>query len=343
MDTVTIARRCAAAGIEAGRTIRETIHAMDLSERARPCTSLLKPRGNVYADAAAEAIGLQCLERLSRELGIAIHIVPDAGQRPHRIGQATGDRIIWASLDAIDGTVKVAGLGNDLAHAKIRAANDGAWSATLAFTAPTATPLTRLRLGDFVAASVVDGNPTRYTTYPQEVIAVPDANGCVHTYEVRGASEQPLFTTSNDDLSQSMVLLDSFQAHDLETRGDGDAAVAVELYRLLTNRHAGGAYDVLRQFGSLSALQRTMLGWHDSVRWYEAQGAAFIVVNENLPNLIPAIPIVEGAGGICVDFDDHLLRERPLSAGRTSAVYAANPAVRRQVLEIVGRSRAGTS
>jgi hypothetical protein len=63
------------------------------------------------------------------------------------------------------------------------------------------------------------------------------------------------------------------------------------------------------------------------------------VINENLPNLLGAVPIIGGAGGICVDFDDRLLRRRKLIDGRTSVVYAANQAVRRSILRIIGAAR----
>ena len=338
MDTVALAYRCAAAAIEAGREIRETVHAMALGDRARPCRSILKPARNKMADAVAEAAGIKRLERLSLDLGYPIKLVPEPNQPPHTIDGAKGTATIWVLFDAIDGTVKIAGLGNDLRHKKVRATNDGAWTSVMAFTAPTEKPLEHLCIGDFIAATIVDGNPTSYKTYPQEVIAIPDRSGRLRTYELAGRRKRRLFTSTNRNLGQSFVFFDAFQAYDRETRAPGDEALAVELYRLLINRHAGGAYDVLRQFGSLGALQRMMLGWRDGSPWYESQCAAFIVVNENIPNLIPAVRIVEGAGGICVDFDGRPLRERRVGEGRTSVVYAANHSIRQVVMRLVRRA-----
>jgi hypothetical protein len=63
-------------------------------------------------------------------------------------------------------------------------------------------------------------------------------------------------------------------------------------------------------------------------------------VNENVPNLIPSVPLVAGAGGVSVDFAGQPLAARPLGAGRTSVLHAANPGVCRRVLEIVAESRA---
>ena len=67
------------------------------------------------------------------------------------------------------------------------------------------------------------------------------------------------------------------------------------------------------------------------------------MVNENVPNLIPSVTLVAGAGGVSVDFSGNPLLARPLAAGRTSVVHAANDPPRARALEIVGnaRSRAG--
>ena len=339
MDGVQLARTCAVAGIAAGRRIRDTLYAMPLAERGTRCTSRLKPVKNVRADAVAEEVGLAALADLSHAVGHPLELIVDVTKGESlRIGASNGPPAIWVSFDAVDGTVKVAGLGNEL-PGRLRAANDGAWAATMAFTAPTTKALHELTVGDFVVAAVVDGNPTVQETYPQDVICVPGMNG-LESYDVTRDRERRVFTSTNCRLAQSMVFLDGFQAYDRETRAVGDEELAVELYRRLINRHEGGAYDVLRQFGSLSALQRVMLGWREGLPWYESQGTAFIVINENLPNLIPSVPIVEGAGGLCVDFDGQPLRERTLAAGRTSIVYAANESVRDHVLQIIRQARA---
>jgi hypothetical protein len=339
MTATAFASRCALAGIAAGREIRRTVQGMARRERAQPCTSILKPRGNKQADAAAEAVGIRHLERLSAALRHPIKLLPDADQPPHLIGTSRGTAAIWVSFDAVDGTVKVAGLGNDLRRRRVRAANDGAWAPAMAFTAPTDKQPHDLRVGDFIAAAVVDGNPTRYKTYPQEIMALADRDGRLCTYELVGTRKRRLFASSNLELAQSFVLLDAFQAYDRETCVAGDEELAVEVYRGLINRHDGGAYDVLRHFGSLSALQRLMLGWHDGSLWYEPQATAFIVINENLPNLIPAVAIAEGAGALCVDFDNRPLRARRLGAGRTSVVYAANRDILRGVMRLIRQGR----
>jgi hypothetical protein len=338
-DTKELADFCAIAGIDAGRQIRRTVYEMALIDRAAPTTSQLKPR-NVAADAAAEAVAIECLEQLGRTAGYRIELITDVQARvTYTLGSSPRAEVIFCYLDAIDGTVKVAGLGNDLPNKRVRAACDGAWATAMAFTAPTTKTIDELALGDFAAAAITEGNPTVHTNYPQEVMAVPGRNG-PETYDVTAGARRRVFTSTNTKLNQAMVFLDAFQAYDLDTRRDGDDVLVVELYRLLTNRHAGGAYDVLRQFGTLSALLRLMLGWRDPSAWYESQGAAFVIVNENLANLIPALAIIEGAGGISIDFDDRLLRHRRLSEGRTSVVHAANQNVREQIVKIVEKAKA---
>ncbi len=335
-----VPRACAAAALAAGRELRALVHAMDPRERAEPCRPLLKPHGGYGArrvDAAAEAVALGQLERLSRGLDCAVELLVDPVEgTTHRVGHGT--RRIWATLDAIDGTVKVAGLGARHAE-RVCLANDGGWAAGFACTLPTERTLADLTFGDFVVAVVVDGNPTRHRAYPQDLVTLPSAGGLA-TWETTEEPWRRVFTTTRTDLGQLWAYLDVFQAYDLDTRRPGDDAVGVELYRLLTNRHDGGAFDVLRQYANLSALGRVLFGWRDAPVWIESQGAAFLVVNENVPNLIPSVALVAGAGGVSVDFAGRFLRDRPLAAGRTSVLHAAGDELQRRVLDLVATAQA---
>lgn len=334
-----VARRCAESALVAGRAIRALVHAMPPAERAVPRIPLLKPHGGYgarHVDAAAEEVGLSHLERLAADLGCALALLIDIPTGAvHRVGR--GSHTVWVSMDAIDGTVKVAGLGTNLPD-RIRLANDGGWAAGFAFTVPTTRSLTDLTFGDFVAAAVVDGNPPRYPAYPQDVVTLPDGDALV-TWEATDTVWRRIHTTTSEELGQLWAYLDVFQAHDRDTRRDGDDALGVELYRLLADRHEGGAFDVLRQYANLSALSRVLFGWREPPVWVESQGGAFLVVNENVPNLIPSVPLVLGAGGVSTDFDGRPLATRPLAAGRTSVLHAANPAVARRVLEVIATAR----
>jgi len=339
MKTGTIAYACARAGIQAGRRIRGLVHGMPARQRARRCTAALKSRAVPYADRAAEDLGIAHLERLSRRIGYGIQLIVDPGTAETLpIGRSTRPDVVWAYFDAVDGTIKVAGIGNDLVHGRFRAANDGAWASAMAFTTPTRKRLDELVIADFVAAAIVDANPPRHRTYPAEVMVLP-AGGQLRSYDVSAAAPRRVFTSTNTVFNQSTVFLDVYQAYDRETRAAGDEALGVELYRLLTNRHEHGAFDVLRQYANLSALVRMMLGWRGRRPWYESQGGAFVVVNENLANLIPAVPVIAGAGGISVDFDGRPLMERTIVAGRSSVVHAANDAMQRQAISVVKRAR----
>lgn len=339
IDRSSLAYRCAMTGVAAGREIREAVHRMPLGERARPCISRLKPEGNVRADQVGEEIGIHHLELLSKEIGFGIRLVTDAARPPLNVGSSTRGEILWVYFDAIDGTIKVAGIGPEQFESRLRAANDGGWASAMAFTDPTDKPLDELSVGDFAAAAIVDGNPSRYPSYPSEVVAIRGTSS-LETYDVSTAVERRVFTSSIDRLDWSMVCLDGFQAFDRSSSLLGNEALAVELYRILINRNEpGGAYDVLRQYSNLNALQRTMLGWREEPVWLESQGSAFIALNENLTNLIPAVAIVEGAGGISVDFDGHPIRRRRLVQGRVSVVHAANAHIRAAVLDVVSRAR----
>ncbi|HJQ83405.1 MAG TPA: hypothetical protein VKA21_04970 [Candidatus Binatia bacterium] len=339
MTDATLARALADAALRAGREIRTLVHAMPQGERGRPTKSMLKPSGGYgarHVDAEAEAVGLAHLERLAARLGVGIELLLDAGAASHPIGRRDGARIV-ASMDVIDGTVKVAGLGAP-APDRVRLANDGGWAAAFAFTLPTRAPLAEIALGDFAVAVVVDGNPTRWPAYPQDVLALPGDAG-PSTWEASEDGERRVFTTTSEDLGQLWVSLDTFQAFDRKTRRDGDDALSVALYAALVDRETGGAFDVLRQYANLSALARLLFGWREPPVWVESQGAAFVVVNENLPNLLPAVPLVAGAGGVSVDFDGRPLATRRLGEGRTSVIHAANESIALQLLARVERAR----
>ena len=345
--------RIALTALGAGRAIRGAVHAMPPAARGAQATAALKPGGQIVmaVDAAAETVGRAHLQRLSAAIGWRIELIADAGRGSViQIGDAPGGERIVAMLDAVDGTIKVGGLGNAPDGSAIRLANDGGWGVAFACTAPTATPLARLRLGDFVVAAVVDGNPPRVPVYPHEVVALP-ADGGLATYDV---SDQPavraslsrarrVYTSTQTTLAQAIVYLDGFQAFDRLTRLDGDEALTVELYRRCINRHDGGAFDVWRQYGNLSALLRLLLGWRGARPWIESQGGAFVVVNENLANLIPSVPIVLGAGGVSMDFDGSPLAQRRVGEGRCSVMHAANEGLAADVLRIVRDARAACS
>ena len=73
--------------------------------------------------------------------------------------------------------------------------------------------------------------------------------------------------------------------------------------------------------------------------WFEAQCGGFLVINENLSNLIPAVPIVLGAGGVATDFEGRPLLHRRLSEGRCNVVYAGNAKLHTDLLLAIHRAR----
>lgn len=345
----SIPQRCAIGAIEAGRLIRAAVQAMPLAERGARVDALLKPGAalTLEVDRAAEKVGVACFERLAAEIGRRIHLITDVMRgEVIRLGRASHREIVFAHLDAVDGTIKVGGLGNDLAAGLVRLANDGNWGIAAAFTAPTDRRLEDLRFADFVSAAVVDGNPLRYRAHPEEVLAVPEGDRLV-AYDLSDAPAvnavlrraPQVFTSTSTTLSQTLVYLDGFQAFDFDTRQPGDERVAARLYELLIDRHRGGAFDITRQYGNLSALLHALLGWRGAKPWMESQGGGFVVVNENLANLIPAVPIVAGAGGVSVDFDGKPMGERRLRDNRCSVVHAANADLCAALMRLVNAAR----
>ena len=70
----------------------------------------------------------------------------------------------------------------------------------------------------------------------------------------------------------------------------------------------------------------------------EPQGVGAITLNENLPNLVPITPIIEGAGGYVVDFKGNPIRERSLQSGRPDVIIAANEAILHSLQAIVEKA-----
>lgn len=349
MAAATLAERCGLCLLDTGRRIRTLVHATPIARRAAAAQAALKPGGPLVleVDRIAEELAIAALERLADEIGVRIHLIADPVRAQVMVlGRATRREVVYAVVDAIDGTMKVGGLGNDLAGGILRVVNDGAWSVAAALTEPTARPIEALRLEAFTIAAVVDGNPPCSPAHPEEVIALPAGMGPA-LFDMTGRAAVAaalrraprLYTTTNAILSQSVVYLDGFQAFDLATRQPGDDALAGALYGLLLDRHRGGAFDIVRQYGSLGALLRVLLGWRGERPWREAQGAGFVVINENVANLVPAVSIVTAAGGVSVDFAGEPLGRRRLVDGRCNAIHAANPALRDALLQIVRRGR----
>jgi len=323
---LTLERLCTVFAMDAAERIRNAIQRMPYSERGAPSTSILKPeakdRGK-YADTKGEEIGLECLEAISdgTDYGIAL-IVDPATDRIHQIGKP-GENQIYCYFDAVDGTVSVAGLGGAQYQA-----NTGNWGIGFAFTEPTSKKLENLVVGDFNISVILAGNPRTYESSPDVAIT---SEG-----KTQDSKNRRLFTSSQQKLSQSFVFYDAFQAFDRNSAPKGAEKLAVELYKHLINRNEGGAFDIKRDYGSLSALTANMLGWGYGV---ESQGSAFIVLNENLPNMIPSVPIILGAGGIATDFEGNPLAERKLTAGRCNVIYAANEEIYKQVMALVQKAK----
>ena len=349
MHPASVEHLCAIRAVAAGRRIRAVVQSMPLGERGRRADAALKPGAaiSLEVDRAAEAVGLACLEQLAGEIGFRIDVIADVPRgQIVSLGRSPRNEIVFAQLDAVDGTIKVGGLGNDISNERIRVANDGNWGATLAFTAPTTLTLERLRFADFCVAAVIDGNPSRYRAHPEEVVTIP-RDGVLISYDVTGVPAvgatlrraPQVFTSTNTTLNQGVVYLDGFQAFDYDTSQPEDDAVAAALYGVLIDRHQGGAFDIMRQYGNLSALLHVLLGWRGDPPWMESQGAGMVVVNENLANLIPAVPIVAGAAGLSCDFDGRPIAERRLIDGRCSVIHAANAPLRERLLEVVARAR----
>jgi hypothetical protein len=325
--------------LEVGSSVVHHINGLAPHQRMQKTSGFLKPPPEMaaYPDVAGEELAIKHLRAAAEKLGHKIRIVGDPSSNSHHldVGPETAE-CIWCYLDAVDGTLKLSGLGNTASC--LRAVNDGSWAMGIAFTDPTTAAREELALGDFAVAAIVDGCPAPDAAYPKAVVAVKEQdNSRFVTSSIAG---QQLYTSTNDRLKQTMVYFDSFQAFDANTAEPGDPQLAKQLYCQLIDRTQGGAFDVLRTYGNLSSLIRCMLGWREAADlWMEPQCAGFLALNENLANMVPCIPIMLGAGGVAVDFDGNKLESRKLKQGRGSVLYAANDVIAQALLQHVKDAR----
>ena len=133
MHPASVEHLCAIRAVAAGRRIRAVVQSMSLGERGRRADAALKPGAaiSLEVDRAAEAVGLACLEQLAGEIGFRIDVIADVPRgQIVSLGRSPRNEVVFAQLDAVDGTIKVGGLGNDISNERIRVANDGNWGAT---------------------------------------------------------------------------------------------------------------------------------------------------------------------------------------------------------------------
>jgi len=326
-----------AACLNIGYAVRNTINEMPFSERSVKTTSILKPEATgraTLADARGEERGVKVLETLSKDVGYNIHlIVNPANGLIYKIGNSAGSEVVFAYMDAVDGTWKVAGIGGPKYQA-----NDGNWGTGVALTQPTKASLEDLTIGDFTTAAITTGNPRKYPCAPDDVFACRDESGQLVSYSSTKGEIRRIFTSTQAKLNQCFGYYDPFQGFDRQTAKEGTEELGAKLWRLLENRNEGGCFDLIRSYGNLSALACNMLGWReDSLP--ESAGGIFVALNESLPNLIPAVPIVLGAGGLALDFEGNPLKDRKLTALRTDIIYIANEALREQVMPFIEKAR----
>jgi hypothetical protein len=341
-DEIGIVTNYAQACLDIGYAVRETVNSMPFSERSVRTTSILKPEATgraTLADAKGEEEGVKILDKLSKEIRHNIHLIvnPSNGSL-YKIGSSTSDKVVFAYMDAVDGTWKVAGIGGPKYQS-----NDGNWGTGVALTMPTSASLEQLTIGDFKTAAITTGNPRKYACAPDDVFASPDANGNLASYSVAQSicampEIRPVYTSTQQKLSQAFGYYDAFQGFDRQTAPAGTEDLTARLWRLLENRNEGGCFDLIRSYGNLSACACDMLGWRDETL-PESAGGIFVALNESLPNLIPAVPIIIGAGGIALDFDGNPLQERKLTAPRTNIIYIANEALKGQVMPLIEKAK----
>jgi hypothetical protein len=217
-------------------------------------------------------------------------------------------------------------------------------------------------------AAIVDGNPSMVPLHPTAVVVAPDASSPSGLRAVDPSAGVTVHTTSNPRLSQTFAHVDLFQSYDRESAPPSDESLGPVLRAALSNRHEGGAFDILRSYGNLSSILRGMLGYRgydplaarsgkagaagdDASRdvasadqdaaapWIEGQTGIYVCLNENLANMLPSVAVILGCGGVATDLEGEALAARKLSQGRTSIMYAANVELHHQAMALVQRAQ----
>lgn len=322
------------------------VRALPEDQMAGKGASLLKPDSMAAnADIVGEEAAFEVMQALAgseiREFRVIVD--PKTGSY-HSIGSTSDGSYVWAYLDAVDGTLKVSGLGNEVS--RLRIVNDGSFASAIAFTPPGNRSFDELTVDDFVIAAICDSGMGRDFAglHPRGCLAILEG-GVYQTRsfysDAKPSIARPAHTSTCTNLQQSFICYDAFQAFDRTTAKPGDEELASKIFALAINRNEGGAFDLLRSYGSLSAILRNMISDHprDDNPWIEPQCTGFLCVNENLPNLIPVVPILLGCGAVCTDFEGNDLRSRLLIQGRANVFYAANSSIHEALVSIVKKAR----
>jgi hypothetical protein len=147
--------------LDVGSAVVQRINSLSPHQRMAKSAALLKPppEASSLPDVEGERVAIELLERAAQQLGHRFCIVGDPS-RPHHhvqvgpctarpspgVGGLPASAQIWCYLDAVDGTLKLSGLGNT--SSCLRAVNDGSWAVGIAFTDPTDLSMEELTLGD---------------------------------------------------------------------------------------------------------------------------------------------------------------------------------------------------
>lgn len=328
---------CQKIGVE----VRRLVNRMPFNERNQRTTSILKPENTgraTLADAKGEEKGVELLDDLSRKTGVDIHLIVDPIKGDlHKIGSNGSKEIAFAYMDAVDGTWKVAGVGGVGIQGEdgpSYQANDGNWGIGVSLTLPTESTLDKLVIGDFKISAITTGNPRSYACAAEDVITYPVDGVHLETFSEMHGENRRVYTSSQGKLGQTFGQFDAFQGFDRNTAEEGTEDLMLKLWESLANRNEGGCFDLTRSYGSLSALTAHMLGWRDP-ELPESCGGIYLAFNESQPNLIPAVPVIIGAGGIATDIHGAPLVERNVDAPRTNIIYIANEELQSQVMPLI--------
>ncbi len=321
-------------GRDIGLKIRKEINRMSFEERVGYSSSILKGPKTPYVDVIAEKIALKELHKFGSSRGIKFGVIIDPLKMDvEYIG--AGKSLVYSCIDPVDGTIKVAGLGNE--HSKMRLSNDGVWGCAASFTEVTDKPIADLKIKDFKYSAIVDGNPRIHSISPDHAYTTVDSNSNILAVEklerkTRFGNKSDLVklvTSSQSDQGNGSLLIDDFPAYDRKTARPNAEEMADKLRKLFVNRNDGGFFDIGHIYGTSTEILIQMLAREG----IEPQGLARVVINDHYGNTIPAYWIIRGAGGEVTDFKGIDLGEKLLIDHRQDILTSANKAIKNKMLK----------
>lgn len=321
-------------GLDISYSIAEKINSIPRTERVGKMESVLKSgeesRWAKKSDVIAERIGMDYLKTLSENLETKIIMVvsPKDG-KTYEIGNYTKNKPIYCEHDSIDGTSILDGVGNE--NGIYRIGSNGHYGTSTAFTMPTEKDFSKVTIDDFEVSAMIEANPPVYRNHPVNAVAYKkDERLQTFEWDKETNKYHKLGMSSQENFSQSALVLDSLQAFDRFSNNLEMEQLAYDTYKVLSNRNEGGAFDVTRTYARVSDLLGELFERKEGN--IQPRATALVCINDNIGNMVSMTSVVKGTGGHVVDFDGNDIGKKKIVDNRQHIVVASNEKIKDHIL-----------